>query len=79
MSTNLDEKIEDMSFEDAMKRLQDIVNKLESGQEKLEDAINLYQFGNKLKLHCEQKLDIAKAKIEKITNVNNGEVTTEPL
>ena len=79
MSTNVDEKIQDLSFEEAMKQLQGIVDKLESGQETLENAIDLYQLGNKLRQHCEQKLSIAKAKIEKITAVKDGEITTEPF
>ena len=77
MSTDVDEKIKDLNFEDAMKQLQEIVDKLEGGQEPLENAIALYQFGNKLRLHCQQKLDVAKTKIEKITSVSNGEITTE--
>lgn len=79
MSTNVDEKIADLSFEEAMKQLQGIVDKLEGGQETLENAIDLYQLGNKLREHCEKKLDVAKTKIEKITAVKDGDVTTEPL
>lgn len=79
MSTDVDEKIKDLSFEEAMKQLQEIVDRLENGQEPLENAIDLYQLGNKLRLHCQQKLNIAKAKIEKITAVNEGEITTEPF
>lgn len=79
MSINNDEKFSNMSFEEAMQELQEIVSRLEKGQESLESAINLYQRGNKLKLHCEKMLKDAKTKIEKITSVENGEVITASL
>ena len=79
MSINDDEKINKLSFEEAMKQLQEIVERLEKGQETLENAIELYQLGNKLKVHCSKMLTSAKGKIEKITHVNEGEVITESL
>ena len=74
-----DEEIEKLSFEEAMNQLQDIVAKLERGEESLESAINLYQYGNKLKLHCDKKLSNAKVKVEKITKIIDGDVVVEDL
>ncbi|MEE8440057.1 MAG: exodeoxyribonuclease VII small subunit [Micropepsaceae bacterium] len=58
--------IEQMSFEAALKELEDIVSRLEQGEVDLEDSITLYERGNALKAHCEQKLKGAEARLEKI-------------
>jgi exodeoxyribonuclease VII small subunit len=70
--------IDGMSFEDALKELEDIVRNLESGQAKLDDAIRSYERGAALKRHCEAKLRDAQVKVEKIVQAPGGEVTTEP-
>lgn len=56
-----------LSFEDALRELEAIVRQLESGQVKLDEAVNAYERGSLLKRHCEQRLADAKAKIEKIS------------
>ncbi len=56
----------ELSFEDALKRLETIVHRLESGEASLEDSIDLYTDGQKLKAHCQAKLDAATARIEAI-------------
>ncbi|MEQ8699292.1 MAG: exodeoxyribonuclease VII small subunit [Bauldia litoralis] len=70
--------IDAMSFEDALKELEDIVRNLESGQAKLDDAIRSYERGAALKRHCEAKLRDAQVKVEKIVQAPDGTVTTEP-
>ena len=45
-----------LSFEDALAELEQIVRGLESGQQKLEDAITAYERGAALRRHCEAKL-----------------------
>jgi len=70
--------IDAMSFEDALKELEDIVRTLESGQAKLDDAIRSYERGAALKRHCEAKLRDAQVKVEKIVQAPDGTVTTEP-
>lgn len=71
-----DNKIPDdirkMSFEEALKALEEIVSKLESGDISLEDSIEVYTRGTYLKRHCEEKLKAAQAKIEKITLDEGG-------
>lgn len=69
--------IESMSFEQALEELKDIVSKLESGESKLEEAIDAYDRGARLKRHCESKLREAEAKIEKIRVGAGDEVKTE--
>ena len=73
-----DKEIEALSFEDALKELETIVQQLERGQVKLDEAIAIYERGVVLKRHCEKKLAEAKAKVEKITLSANGTVGTEP-
>ncbi len=67
-----------LSFEDALKELETIVQQLERGQVKLDEAIAIYERGVELKRHCEKKLAEAKAKVEKITLSADGTVGTEP-
>ncbi len=67
-----------MSFEDALAELEGIVNALEGGKSKLEDAISAYERGALLKAHCEQKLKEAQAKVEKISLGGDGTVGAEP-
>lgn len=64
--------LSDMSFEEAMSALEQIVARLESGNASLEQSINLYTRGTQLKAHCEAKLKDAQAKIEKITLDDTG-------
>ena len=67
-----------LSFEDALKELETIVQQLERGQVKLDDAISAYERGTLLKRHCENKLQEAKMKVEKIVLSPNGAVSSEP-
>lgn len=55
-----------MSFEDALRELEQIVHKLEAGDVALEDSIRIYERGAALKAHCEKKLKEAELKVEKI-------------
>mgnify|MGYP003627211969 CR=1 FL=1 len=61
-----------LNFEDALKRLEDIVRKLESGDVPLDQSISLYSEGEKLRGLCQQRLESAQAKIEKITLDRDG-------
>ncbi len=69
-----------LSFEDALKRLETIVHRLESGEASLEDSITLYTEGQTLKAHCEAKLADANQRIEAIQANAAGEaVATRPF
>ena len=69
-----------LPFEDALKRLEDIVSQLETGQVSLERSIEIYEAGNHLRSHCESLLKNAEARIEKITLSASGQPKgTEPL
>ncbi len=66
-----------MSFEDALAELKEIVSALESGEGRLDDAIDAYERGAALKRHCEAKLREAQEKIEKISLGPGGDVKTD--
>jgi exodeoxyribonuclease VII small subunit len=69
-----------MNFEDALKALEEVVRKLESGDVPLDDSIDLYERGEKLRKHCQARLDAAQARIEKIVQGPDGKaVGTEPF
>ncbi|MBJ57334.1 MAG: exodeoxyribonuclease VII small subunit [Rickettsiales bacterium] len=59
-------KKKDISFEEAMKDLEKIVEELNNGDLDLEKAINAYEKGVVLKNICEEKLKNAKERVEKI-------------
>jgi len=61
-----------LSFEDALAQLEAIVRGLESGQQKLEDAIAAYERGAALKTHCEAKLAQAEARVQAIVARADG-------
>ena len=68
-----------MSFEDALAELEQIVRRLEAGQVKLDDAIESYERGAQLKRHCEQKLNEAQQRVDRIVIGPDGSVNAEPI
>ena len=73
-------ELSQLSFEDALKRLETIVHRLESGEASLEDSIGLYTDGQTLKAHCEAKLADATARIEAIQQNDAGQaIGTRPF
>jgi exodeoxyribonuclease VII small subunit len=71
--TKTSSSIDKLSFEVALRELEDIVSRLEQGEVDLEDSITLYERGNALKAHCEQKLKGAEARLEKIVLGPDGQ------
>ena len=74
-----DTAVEKLSFEEALKELEGIVEKLERGDAPLEESITVYQRGAALKAHCEGKLKAAQLKVEKIVLDAGGQAGTEPF
>jgi len=66
------EKADDLNFEEALKALEAIVHRLESGEAPLDESIALYERGNHLRGLCQKRLDAAKARIEAITLDKDG-------
>ena len=73
------EDIKDLSFEDALIQLENIVRELESGRIRLDDAVKAYERAVTLKQLCETKLKAAQLKIEKIEITPQGDLRTTPL
>ncbi len=79
-----------MSFEDALKQLEKIVDDLERGDVALEESIRIYERGEALKKHCDMLLKSAEDKVEKSVSaamasrlepsrsILNNPVRTEP-
>lgn len=70
--------VDKLSFEDALKELEGIVNELESGDVPLDKSIARYERGAALKSHCEAQLKAAELKVEQIVQGAGGKVSTEP-
>jgi exodeoxyribonuclease VII small subunit len=60
-------EINGLSFEEALKELENIINLLEAGEVPLDETITLYDRGSDLKKYCELKLRSAEEKIQKIS------------
>ena len=74
----MDENLADisaMTFEQALRALEDVVRKLEGGDVPLDDSISLYERGEQLRKHCQARLDAAQARIEKIVQRADGTPT----
>ena len=71
--------IKDLSFEEALLQLENIVRELEAGRIKLDDAVTAYEKATALKQLCENKLKAAQLKIEKIELKSDGSLTTSTL
>lgn len=64
-----------MSFEEALKSLEDVVRRLEGGEVPLDESIALYERGEALRRHCQARLDAAQERIEKIVAGPDGKPT----
>lgn len=65
-SAGMDPAVDALSFEDALKELERIVSRLESGDASLQESIDLFERGNLLRRRCGDRLDAAQARIEAI-------------
>lgn len=65
-------------FEKALNELEMIIEKMESGEQTLEDSLKSFQRGIELTRTCQQGLKEAEQRVEKLL-AENGEVHIEPL
>ena len=69
-----------MSFEQALKALEEVVRRLEGGEVPLDESIGLYERGEALRRHCQARLDAAQARIDRIVAGPDGKASaTVPL
>lgn len=73
-----EKKEQELSFEQALERLEKIVAQLENGDVPLEQAIDLYQEGMNLSSLCNSKLKQVEAKIEMLME-SDGEIESKPF
>jgi exodeoxyribonuclease VII small subunit len=69
----------DLTFEDCLSRLEDIVGRLESGKLPLEASLKAFEEGVALARHCARYLDEAERRIELLTRSQTGDLGTQPL
>lgn len=72
-------KTGELSFEEALKRLEETVNALESGAVPLEESLKLFEEGVSLVKLCNSKLDAAEQKVKILKKDGDGEITEEDM
>ena len=68
-----------LTFENAMKRLETIVQELEDGDLSLDDALKKFQDGIKLSKFCSSKLDETEKKVSVLLKDEEGMLREEPF
>jgi exodeoxyribonuclease VII small subunit len=66
-----------MKFEEAYSRLEEILEKMNSGKASLDDSLKLYEEADKLIVTCQKKLSEAEKKIEMMIKNRSGEVVLD--
>lgn len=69
----------ELKFEEALKKLEQIVEGLEQGKIPLEESLKKYEEGIRLAKFCTEKLEEAEKKIEILTKDNSGKLKREPF
>ena len=72
-------ELEKLTFEEAMKELEQLVDSLDKGDVSLDEAIAAYDRGSQLKDYCQKKLHEAKMKVETIQSSDNVDTIPEKL
>jgi exodeoxyribonuclease VII small subunit len=67
------------AFEEALKELEEIVNRLEQGDLPLEQALQLFEQGVKLSRLCHTRLDEAQKRVEVLLKDEAGKMTARPF
>lgn len=67
------------SFEEAMQRLEEITQNLESGDLSLEDSIEIFEEGMKLAKFCTKKLEEAEKKVTRLVKEGEGKFSQQPF
>lgn len=69
--------LQKLSFEEAMEKLEKIVEKLESGELSLEESVKSFEEGIELSKLCKKKLEIAENRVKKIVEKADGDLDFE--
>ncbi|UCZ54612.1 exodeoxyribonuclease VII small subunit [Bacillus shivajii] len=73
--TNKGNDQEELTFEEAMEKLESVVGKLEEGDVPLEEAISMFQEGMKLSQYCHERLQNVEKQMTQVLD-QDGEVST---
>lgn len=68
-----------LTFEESLKRLEEIVHALENGDTPLEQSISLFEEGVKLSGHCNKLLETAEQKVTVLTKDSSGVIREEAM
>ncbi|HOQ09083.1 MAG TPA: exodeoxyribonuclease VII small subunit [Syntrophomonadaceae bacterium] len=66
--------MEPVKFEQALKRLEELVSQLEDGELELEEALRLFEEGVRLSRYCQQELKAADGKVQKLVQTLEGDL-----
>ncbi len=66
-------------FEASLKKLEEIVKKLEGGSLSLEDSLKAFEEGVKLSVFCSTKLDEAERRVDILLKQKDGSLKREPF
>ena len=69
----------EIKFEDALKKLEKIVEGLETGELSLDTSLEKYEEGIRLVRLCQKRLEQARKKIEILVKTKDGKITLEPF
>lgn len=67
------------SFEESLKKLESIVDKLEKGDLSLEESLKLFEEGVGLSATCKKELEEAEGKVQMLIKQRDGSLKTEPF
>jgi exodeoxyribonuclease VII small subunit len=67
------------NFEESLKQLESIVERLEEGDMPLEDSLQLFEKGVGLSAACKQQLDAAEGKVQMLVKQRDGSHKIEPF
>ncbi|AGI48022.1 exodeoxyribonuclease VII, small subunit [Thermoplasmatales archaeon BRNA1] len=73
MSEEKNSDVQNMSFEESMKVLSELVEQLESGTLDLDKSLEVYERAVAIREHCRAILDEADRKVQKIISTANGD------
>jgi len=77
--TKKNTKTENLPFEEALKQLETIVERLESGNVPLAETLQAFEQGMKLVEHCHAQLNHAESKLKKLVRNKEGSLITEEM
>ena len=69
----------EIKFEEALKRLEKIVEELENGSLSLDESLEKYEEGIKLSKACSKKLEVARKKVEILLKLEDGSAELKPF